>query len=128
MILPPILLWFIGRPAQHIGASGWVYVLVFFIFFSGILRMQVKLLGQSLLVAFVYGSLFWGLLPHDPGISWEGHAAGAIIGLAMAILFRSEPPHESLEDPKFPDLDEEVDWEDWKEIDQDPRDPTQHRP
>jgi len=33
LVLPGILLWFVGRPNIHIGASAWLYSLVSFVFF-----------------------------------------------------------------------------------------------
>lgn len=48
-----------------IGASGLVYMLAFFIFFSGIFRWNMKLLTISLLVALYYGSLIWGIFPEE---------------------------------------------------------------
>ena len=47
-IVPGIALWFIGRPNYHIGASAWLYALVSFVFFSGIIRMHTRLLAQSI--------------------------------------------------------------------------------
>jgi hypothetical protein len=36
----------------------------------------------------MYGALVWGVLPIQPGVSWETHLAGALIGMALAIAFR----------------------------------------
>jgi membrane associated rhomboid family serine protease len=52
--------WLLGREAYHIGASGLVYGMASFLFFSGILRKNRSLLALSLAVVFVYGSLIWG--------------------------------------------------------------------
>ena len=79
-----------------IGASGLVYMLAFFIFFSGILRWHIKLLTISLLVALYYGSLIWGIFPEDlfynlqepSKISWQSHLAGSITGVMLALIFR----------------------------------------
>ena len=56
-----------GMPTYHIGASGIVYGLAFFIFFSGVFRKDAKSIALALLVAFLYGSMVWGLLPIQPG-------------------------------------------------------------
>lgn len=79
-----------------IGASGLVYMLAFFIFFSGIFRWNMKLLTISLLVALYYGSLIWGIFPEEfftqleepSKISWQSHLAGSITGIILAVLFR----------------------------------------
>lgn len=80
-----------------IGASGVVYVLAFFLFFSGIFRRKIKLLAISLLVALYYGSLIWGMIPEEllsatdapSKISWQSHLSGGIFGLALAYFYRN---------------------------------------
>jgi len=89
-----LILWIIGRDSWHIGASGLIYSLAFFLFFSGIIRKYVPLIAISLIVAFIYGSMVWHIFPwqnQDP-ISWEGHLAGGIIGFVLSIVFRNEGP------------------------------------
>lgn len=93
-ILSGLILWIIGRDSWHIGASGLIYSLAFFLFFSGIIRKHVPLIAISLVVAFLYGSMVWHIFPwqlQDP-ISWEGHLAGGIIGLILSIWYRNEGP------------------------------------
>lgn len=89
-----IILWFIGREVFHIGASGIVYGLASFMFFSGILRKNTQLLAFSLLITFLYGSMVWGIFPETvkKGVSWEAHLSGAIIGLILAICFIKKGP------------------------------------
>jgi hypothetical protein len=36
----------------------------------------------------MYGAFVWGVLPIEPGVSWETHLAGALIGIVLAFLFR----------------------------------------
>jgi len=38
----------------------------------------------SIGILLVYGGIFYGVLPTDPGISWESHLAGAIVGVTTA--------------------------------------------
>ena len=61
--LTGLLVWLAGREAWHIGASGLVYGLASFLFFSGILRWHFRLIALSLLIVFLYGSMVWGLFP-----------------------------------------------------------------
>ena len=102
--------WCIGRESWHIGASGLVYGLSFFLFFSGILRRYIPLMAISLLVAFLYGSLIFNMLPVSQlvydNMSWEGHLSGAVIGLLCAVVFRNYGPQKP-EEPKDPFDDEE---------------------
>lgn len=87
-----VLTWLIARPSFHIGASGIVYMLVSFIFFSGIFRKYYRLIAVSLAVIFLYGSMAWYLFPIEDGISFEGHAAGFFVGLVLAIVYRRQGP------------------------------------
>ncbi|HEY6914814.1 MAG TPA: rhomboid family intramembrane serine protease [Paludibacter sp.] len=89
-----LILWGIGRESWHIGASGLIYALAFFLFFSGIIRKHVPLIAISLIVALIYGSMIWHIFPwevHD-AISWEGHLAGGIIGFILSIFYRNKGP------------------------------------
>lgn len=91
-----VLTWIIGRPAYHVGASGMIYGLAFFLFFSGIFRRNQRLSAIALITVFVYGSLFWNMFPVaelvDPSVSWEGHLSGALVGLFTAVALRKEGP------------------------------------
>lgn len=58
-----LLTFIIGKPGWHIGASGLIYGLAFFLFFSGILRKYVPLIAISLLVTFLYGGIIWHMFP-----------------------------------------------------------------
>lgn len=91
-IITGISLWIGGRPSYHIGASGVVYGLAAFLFFSGIFRRDTRLAAISLVIVFLYGSMIWGVFPIWPNISWEGHLFGAISGLVCAIVYRHQGP------------------------------------
>lgn len=105
-----LLTWIIGRGSYHVGASGLVFALLFFLFFSGILRKHVPLVAVSLVVAFLYGSTVWSMFPItemvDDAISWEGHLSGAISGFLSALLFRGEGPQKPVK--VWDDDDEET--------------------
>ena len=58
-VISGVLTWFIGRNAYHIGASGLVFALVFFLFFSGLFRRYIPLTAVSMIVIFIYGSTIW---------------------------------------------------------------------
>ena len=76
-----VLLWIFGRPADHVGASGLVYGLAAFVIVSGIVQKRFFPVVAAIGVAVMYGSsLFWGLIPVHPGISWDGHLAGGLAG------------------------------------------------
>lgn len=91
-LLSGICVWIFARPAYHIGASGVAYGLAGFLFFSGLFRKEPKLMGLSLLVVFLYGSMLWGVFPIYADISWEAHLSGALTGLLAAFVFRKIGP------------------------------------
>lgn len=97
-----ICVWIGARDSYHIGASGLIYGLASFLFFSGLIRRDVRLASISLLVVFLYGSLIWGIFPIFPKISWEYHFFGGMSGLIAAITYRKEGPP-----VKVYDLDED---------------------
>jgi membrane associated rhomboid family serine protease len=84
--------WAMGRESHHIGASGMVYSLAGFLFFSGLFRRRIALMAVSLIVVFLYGSMVWGVLPLEPGVSWESHLFGGLVGILMAWWYRAVPP------------------------------------
>ena len=85
---PGIAVWLFAGGGVHVGSSGLVYGLVTYIFVAGLIRLDRRAIAASLLVAFLYGSMVWGVLPIQPGVSWQTHLAAALIGLGMAIALR----------------------------------------
>ena len=84
--------WMVGRawngsqPIIHIGASGVIYGLVtYLIAIAWWLRTWRSALW-ALLIFFLYGGIFFGVLPQQGFISWEGHLSGAIAGFVVARL------------------------------------------
>lgn len=83
-----ILVWIFARESYHIGASGIVYGLFSFLFFSGIFRKDKRAITLSVLTIFLYGGMAYGIFPTKEGISWESHLFGFIIGIFTAHFFR----------------------------------------
>lgn len=42
----------------------------------------------GLVIAALYGSILWGVLPTDAGISWQAHLFGLLGGVGAAFAFR----------------------------------------
>lgn len=84
--------WATARESYHIGASGVVYGLAAFLFTSGVIRRQRGLMTVSLLIVFLYGSMWWGMLPLVERISYESHICGAVAGVLLALVYRHVPP------------------------------------
>ena len=85
-----VFVWISARNAYHIGLSGVIYSLLFFIFFSGVFRKDKRLLTVALFVVFLYGSMVWGIFPYDWTISFESHLFGALTGTILAYFSRKE--------------------------------------
>ena len=92
-ILTGLLVWIFGRSSWHIGASGLVYGVASFLFFSGIIRKYFRLIALSLLIVFLYGSMVWGIFPGIyKNVSWESHMLGFFSGAVLSVLYRNEGP------------------------------------
>ena len=118
-IITGFSVWAGARDAYHIGISGVVYGLASFLFFSGIIRRDLKLLAITLFVTFLYGSMIWGIFPElfpERNISWESHFWGLVTGLLLAVYFRKLGPQkkkydwedeEDEEDDQFDELNDQ---------------------
>ena len=98
LVLPAIYfgtglaVWMFARPSYHIGASGLTFGMMFFVFTIGTLRWDRRAIALALIVFLLYGGMIWGVFPVDPGVSYESHLAGALIGIALAIACRHRDP------------------------------------
>ncbi|WP_397447325.1 rhomboid family intramembrane serine protease [Polaribacter sp. R77954] len=82
--------WCVAKDSYHIGASGVVYMLFSFVFFSGLIRKHYRLVAQSMIIIFLYGSLIWYVLPIKDGMSWEGHLSGFLVGFCFSLIYRNK--------------------------------------
>lgn len=78
-----ILVWLVGRPAIHVGASsiitGYWSFLVMNAYHNG--GIQSIILGA---ISFYYfAAIFFGIFPTNKGVSWEGHLSGFISGIIL---------------------------------------------
>ncbi len=107
--LTGLFVWLAGREAWHIGASGLVYGIASFLFFSGIIRKHLRLIALSLLIVFLYGSMVWGLFPGVyVNVSWESHMLGFFSGIMLAIYYRKEGPQDHEYEWMEPEDEEEL--------------------
>ncbi len=90
-VLTGLTVWAFARGSvYHIGASGVVYGLVSFVFWTGIFRRSIKAIILALIVTFLYSGMFFGILPNQEGISWESHLLGAFVGIFAAYFFKDK--------------------------------------
>lgn len=82
-----VLVWLFARESFHIGLSGVVYGLWAYILVFAVSIRSIKALLIAIVVMFLYASFIWGLLPVIPGMSFETHLFGALIGGGLARYF-----------------------------------------
>ncbi|WP_405166944.1 rhomboid family intramembrane serine protease [Nocardia sp. NBC_01499] len=70
-----------GSGSVHLGASVLVFGWLTFLISRGWFTRNIGQIVLGLVVLAIYGSVLWGVLPGQPGISWQGHLFGAMGGL-----------------------------------------------
>lgn len=75
-----------GSNSVHIGASGLVFGWIVYLAVRGIVNRRFWEIALGVGVLLVYGSVLWGVLPGQPGVSWQGHLFGAIGGAIAAVV------------------------------------------
>lgn len=111
--LSGIALWLLGNlffcgtefnrscSLPHIGASGVVYALLSFIFWTGVFRKSLQSIILALVVTVMYSGYFAGIGPNQEGnVSWEGHLFGALVGIFTAFYYRDELEDHEIESMK----------------------------
>ncbi|WP_299052910.1 rhomboid family intramembrane serine protease [uncultured Nocardioides sp.] len=84
-----------GLGTLHLGASSLVFGWLVYLIVRGVFSRRPGQIALGVLVLLVYGSALWGVLPGQPGISWQGHLFGAIGGaLAAYLLARDDAPRQ----------------------------------
>ncbi len=79
--------WFLTPPDTIIlGASGLIFGWLTYLIARGLWSRQASQVVIGVIVLFVYGGLIWGVLPGNPGISWQAHLGGAVGGVLAAWL------------------------------------------
>lgn len=81
-----------GVGTNHIGASGLIYGWLGYLILRGIFNRDFKQILVGIVLAIVYSGLFWGLLPIQSGVSWQGHLFGGIGGVAAGAFITSDDP------------------------------------
>ncbi|SDI26365.1 Rhomboid family protein [Sinosporangium album] len=75
-----------------VGASGLVFGYFGFVVARGLFDRRAFDIVVGIVVAAVYYSLLWGVLPSEQGISWQGHLFGLIGGVIAAWVLRRKRP------------------------------------
>ncbi len=77
--------WLTGSAgSNHIGASSVIFGWFGYLVLAGWIARSWIDVAVAFVVAFLYGGIVWGVLPGQPGVSWQGHLFGLIGGLVAA--------------------------------------------
>jgi membrane associated rhomboid family serine protease len=89
MVSSGLMAWLIGAPGSvHVGASGVMFGYLGFLMLSGWYARSVGSIAVSILVTVLWGSLAFGVMPGQAGVSWQAHLGGFIGGIYAARMFR----------------------------------------
>lgn len=78
--------WLVGgSDSVHIGASGVVFGYLTYLVSRGVFARKLTYLAGGAAAILAYGGILFGLVPR-PGMSWSGHAFGAVGGIVAAAL------------------------------------------
>lgn len=85
-------LWTLGPGGtNHLGASGLIFGYLGFLLTRGVVEKSGFWIAVSILTLILYGGMLGGVLPGQPGISWQGHLFGFVAGiLAARVMFTRE--------------------------------------
>lgn len=77
-----------GGNTIHLGASGLIFGWLTYVVVRGFVRRNFAEIGIGLVVVLLYGGLVWGVLPGQPGVSWQSHLFGAAAGVLAAFVVK----------------------------------------
>ena len=80
-----LMAWLVGAPGSvHVGASGVVFGYLGFLMLSGWFARSFASIALSIGVTVAWGGLVFGVMPGQPGISWQAHLGGFLGGVLAA--------------------------------------------
>ena len=90
VVVGGLLTWVFGRSAMHIGASGVVFGLFGYLTFLGFFHKRFAYILISVATLVLFGTMIFGVLPLQRGISFESHLFGFLAGALAAKLKPSQ--------------------------------------
>ncbi|GAA1884519.1 rhomboid family intramembrane serine protease [Actinomadura bangladeshensis] len=79
--------WFLSS-ANTLGSSILIFGFFGYLVGRGIFERRLLDIGIAVAVVAVYGTMIFGVIPGDPGISWQGHLFGLIGGVLASWFLR----------------------------------------
>lgn len=84
MYMQSILLWCLGRPGIHVGASGLIMSYIGYLIYHAYAHPNLSSVLLAILCVYYFGSALFSILPSEEKTSWEGHLYGLISGVSIA--------------------------------------------
>jgi len=84
-VISGLLVWCAGRSSIHVGASSLIFGLWTYLLARGWYERSLPSVVIAMFVGVFYSGLVFGFIP-VPGVSFEGHVAGALAGVLTGWL------------------------------------------
>jgi len=107
-VLSGLMVWFFGRDAYHIGASGLIFGYLGYLVFRGIFERNFSSVAIAGFVVMFYGGMFMGIIPASSKVSWESHLFGLLAGVLAAWVWKRPLLLKKTKKSHEPDLKEPV--------------------
>lgn len=88
-VMSGLLVWCVGRSSIHVGASSLIFGLWTYLLARGWYERSLQSVVIAMFVGVFYSGLVFGFIP-VPGVSFEGHIAGALAGVLTGWLMHSK--------------------------------------
>ena len=82
----PVAIGGFERPTVTIGMSGVIFGWLVFLLFRGFFARSGRQIALAVVLVVLEGGMLFGVLPGNPGISWQAHLFGALFGLLAAFV------------------------------------------
>ncbi len=90
MVASGLGVWFLSSPSTvTVGASGLIFGYFGYLLARGFVEHRVMDIVVGAVIGVLYGTMIFGALPGQPGISWQAHLFGLFGGVVAAWLTRS---------------------------------------
>lgn len=86
-----------------VGASGVIFGWLMFLLFRGFFAGSAKQILLAVVLFFFWGTVLLGVIPGQPGISWQAHLFGALAGMLCArLVARADRQRRISQEPVMP--------------------------